>query len=124
RLKSMLPMKILIRFLLIVILGSLSSLTFADVRLPKIFSDNMVVQRDQNLKVWGWAKAGESVKVEFNGQSAKAKAAKNGTWTVTFKPMKHGGPFEMKISDKSNNIVLKNILIGDVWLGSGQSNME
>lgn len=117
-------MKILIRFLLIVILGSLSTLSFADVRLPKIFSDNMVVQRDQNVKVWGWAKAGESVKVEFNGQSAKAKAAKNGTWAVTFKPMKYGGPFEMKISGKSNNIVLRNILIGDVWLGSGQSNME
>ncbi|HYF67773.1 MAG TPA: sialate O-acetylesterase [Ohtaekwangia sp.] len=117
-------MNILIRFLLIVILGSLSSSSFADVRLPKIFSDNMVVQRDQNLKVWGWAKAGESVKVEFNGQSVKAKASKNGTWTVTFKPMKHGGPFEMKISGKTNNIVLQNILIGDVWLGSGQSNME
>lgn len=96
----------------------------AEVTLPKIFGDHMVLQRQKEVKIWGWAKSGESVKVSFNGQTAETKASKKGTWLVTLKPMEHGGPFEMQISGKSNTIVLKDILIGDVWLGSGQSNME
>jgi len=96
----------------------------AEVKLPVIFSDNMVVQRNKNVTVWGWAAGGEIVKVEFNGQRGQAKAAKNGKWLVSLKPMTHGGPFVMKITGKSNTITFKNILIGDVWLGSGQSNME
>lgn len=97
---------------------------FAQLRLPKIFSDNMVVQRERPLKVWGWASPGETVKLSFNGQSVQAKASKTGTWSVVLKSMTHGGPYEMKITSKSGNVNLKNILIGDVWLGSGQSNME
>jgi sialate O-acetylesterase len=94
------------------------------IRLPKIFSDHMVLQRDKPLKIWGWGNAGETVKLTFNGQTVQAKASRNGTWMATLKPMSHGGPFEMTIAAKSGNISLKNILIGDVWLGSGQSNME
>ena len=97
---------------------------YAAVTLPKIFSDNMVLQRDKNLKVWGWADSGESIKVEFNGQTVKTKASKSGAWVVTLKPMTHGGPFQMVITGKSDKITFKNVLIGDVWLGSGQSNME
>jgi sialate O-acetylesterase len=97
---------------------------FAEVSLPKIFSDNMVLQRDRALKVWGWAAPNEGVTVSFNGQSVKAKADRNGSWYVAFKPMAYGGPFAMSIKGKSNTISYKNILIGDVWICSGQSNME
>lgn len=96
----------------------------AAVTLPKIFTSNMVLQRDKEIKIWGWADKGESITVRFNGQSVRSKADKNGNWTVTLKPMTHGGPFEMKISGKKNVIDLANILIGDVYICSGQSNME
>jgi sialate O-acetylesterase len=94
------------------------------IRLPKIFSDNMVLQREQPLKIWGWGNPGETIKINFNGQSIQAKASRNGTWSVLLKPMTHGGPYEMKLTGKSGEVTLKNILLGDVWLGSGQSNME
>ena len=84
----------------------------------------MVLQRDVPVKIWGWAEKNATVSVTFNGQLTKAKANAKGMWLATLKPMKHGGPFEMKISDRSGAILLTNILIGDVWLGSGQSNME
>jgi len=98
--------------------------TNAAVTLPKIFTSNMVLQREKEIKVWGWADKGETITVNFNGQSVKTKADKNGNWTLTLKPMTHGGPFHMKISGKKNVIDLANILIGDVYICSGQSNME
>jgi sialate O-acetylesterase len=97
---------------------------FAKVQLPKIFTDNMVLQRGQPVKIWGWANKGEVVNVRFNGQTASAKTNTDGNWLITLKPMVYGGPFEMTIHSKSGNVVLKNILIGDVWICSGQSNME
>jgi len=93
------------------------------VRMPRIFSDNMLVQRDKPLKVWGWAAAGEAVTVRFNGQQARTKAARDGSWQVLLKPMTFGGPFELSVTGK-NSLVYKNVLIGDVWICSGQSNME
>lgn len=96
---------------------------YAIVRLPNIFTDNMVLQRDKPLKIWGWADKGEIVSINFNGQKQKTKAAADGSWMITFTPMTYGGPYEMKISGK-NAILLTNILIGDVWICSGQSNME
>lgn len=110
--------------LVLLFLVSFTPLIYGQIRLPRVIGDHMVIQRDKDVKIWGWAKPGESVQVSFNGQQAKAKASKSGTWMVMLKPMKHGGPFEMKVSGKSNSITLRNILIGDVWLGSGQSNME
>src|SRR5688500_9419832 len=92
----------------------------ADVTLPKLFSDNMVIQRDVTTRVWGWADKGESIVVSFNNTTVKAKADKNGNWSVSFRPMVYGGPFQMNVSGKKNTITFKNILIGDVWLGSGQ----
>lgn len=96
----------------------------AAVTLPKIFTDNMVLQRDRPLKIWGWADKRESVTISFNGQEVKTKADKNGAWHAELKPMKHGGPYTMTIVGKSGKQTLENILIGDVWLCSGQSNME
>jgi sialate O-acetylesterase len=110
--------------LLTCILGFSISISAA-IRLPKIFSDNMVLQRDAPVKIWGWADRQANISVMFQGQTAETKSNSKGFWMVTLKPMSHGGPFEMRITERSKEpVVLANILIGDVWLGSGQSNME
>lgn len=94
----------------------------AEVRLPQILGSNMVLQRDIPVNIWGWAKPGEKVTVVFNGQTLSAKTLKDGTWKVMLKPMQAGGPFNMEI--KGEKILsLENILVGDVWVCSGQSNM-
>lgn len=108
--------------LLLSLLVSISA--FAEVRLSSIFTDHMVLQRDQALKIWGWADAKETISLIFNGQNLQSKADKFGFWSVELKPMTYGGPFELNVKGNSNTISLKDILIGDVWIGSGQSNME
>ena len=98
-------------------------ITKANVKVADIFSDNMVLQRNINVKIWGKADAREKVWILFNGQKQKTRADNDGKWSIEFNPMKAGGPFTMTILGK-NKVVLKNILIGDVWVCSGQSNME
>jgi sialate O-acetylesterase len=83
----------------------------------------MVLQRDAPLKLWGWASPGEKVTVNFNGKSATGTTGSNGKWVITLSAMPTGGPYDMEI-DASNHIKITNILIGDVWVCSGQSNME
>jgi sialate O-acetylesterase len=92
------------------------------VKLPAIIRDSMVLQRNATIKIWGWAANGEKVSVKFNAKTYKTKTTANGKWMVTLPPMKAGGPFTMDIS-ASNKVSLKEILIGDVWVCSGQSNM-
>jgi sialate O-acetylesterase len=94
----------------------------AQVRLPKLISDNMVLQRDTRLKIWGWAGANERVNIKFNGKTYKTKADGQGNWAVFVPPMKAGGPYTLNIV-ASNSITINNILFGDVWFCSGQSNM-
>jgi len=94
----------------------------ADVSLHGLFTDNMVLQRDIKAPVWGWAEPGEVVTVKFNGQTVRT-AAEDGRWEVLLYPTKAGGPYEMTISG-NNEIVLRNILVGDVWVCGGQSNMD
>jgi len=96
----------------------------ADVKLPGYFSDNMVIQRDAPVKIWGWADKNENVSIRFNGKSLNTKAGNNGTWEVTLPAMAFGGPYTMTVKGKNNSIELSNILIGDVWYCGGQSNME
>ncbi|MDR0824843.1 MAG: sialate O-acetylesterase [Prevotella sp.] len=96
----------------------------AEVKLPHIFSDNMVFQRDAPIKIWGWADKGETIEVRFINQTKKVKADKSGSWTLTLNPVAYGGPYTMEIKGKANNISFNNILVGEVWLCSGQSNME
>ena len=110
-------------WLLIISLLFFCSLALADVKLPKIIWSNMVLQRDEPVQIWGWADKNEKVTVKFNNQTAKTKTKASGEWKVSLKPMPAGGPFEMEISGK-NKLVLNNILIGDVWICSGQSNMQ
>lgn len=97
-------------------------LSFADVRLPALFSDNMVLQRDKTIPVWGWADDGETVTVTFQNQKVSTKA-KDGKWRVNLSSLKTGGPDVFKVTGK-NSIALTNVLVGEVWLCSGQSNME
>src|SRR4028119_478920 len=85
---------------------------YADVRLPKLVGDNMVLQQNTRLPLWGWASPGERVTVSFNGQQGAAKAGKDGKWTLTLAPVPAGGPFEMTIKGK-NTIQIKNILVGE-----------
>lgn len=96
--------------------------TFSQVKLPRIVRDSMILQRDTKLKIWGWASKNEKVNVKFNGKTYKTKADANGNWSVWVAPVKAGGPYTMDIT-ASNKITLKDILIGDVWLCTGQSNM-
>ena len=105
-------------FLLIII--SLSGTVYATVKLPRLISDGMVLQCEMPLQIWGWADPSEKVNVEFLGKTYKTKADKQGNWRLELPAHPAGGPFDMKIND----ILIQNILFGDVWLCSGQSNME
>lgn len=95
----------------------------ADIRLPQIFSDGMVLQRNQPIAVWGWADPSEHVKVELHNQSRETTADADGKWKLTLDSEEAGGSFQLVVSGQ-NRIVLEDILIGEVWICSGQSNME
>lgn len=105
--------------LLLVLAISISGLQAA-VKLPRLISDGMVLQRDTPLQLWGWASPKETVTVKFLDKSYQTKADKKGDWKITLPSQPAGGPYTIQI----NGIQLKDILIGDVWLCSGQSNME
>ncbi len=97
--------------------------SFSQIRLPRLVSDGMVLQRETPVKIWGWASVGEKVSLSYNNESFKTVTDVDGRWLITLPAQKAGGPFVMKIS-ASNQITLNNILFGDVWFCSGQSNME
>jgi sialate O-acetylesterase len=103
----------------------LQSLANATIKLPYFFSDNMVLQQQTDAAMWGWAKAGSTVKVNtsWNKASYNTKADANGNWKVKVKTIQAGGPYTISISD-GETVTLKNVLLGEVWLCSGQSNME
>jgi len=96
--------------------------SFADVRLPQLVSSGMVLQRDIQLKLWGWASPGEKISIAFNGKKGRAVTGADGRWLIVLPEMKTGGPYTMTIKGH-NEILLTDILIGDVWFCSGQSNM-
>jgi len=95
----------------------------ANVKMPLLFSDGMVLQRNKTIPVWGWADPNEKVEVRFNKQIKTIQADKDGKWMVSLNSEKAGGPFELTITGK-NKIVIKDVLVGEVWICSGQSNME
>jgi len=98
---------------------------YAGLRLPSIIGDNMVLQRDQKDSIWGWADPGQSVTVEFAGQSVSGKADASGKWKVQLAPLKTSAEGRsMKITAGGESRTLKNILVGEVWICSGQSNMQ
>jgi sialate O-acetylesterase len=95
----------------------------AAVKLPSIIGDNMVLQRERAVPVWGWDDAGAKVTVTLGEAKATATADSNGRWAVELPAMKAGGPHTMTI-EGTDTVTLKNILVGEVWVCSGQSNME
>lgn len=94
------------------------------LRLARIFGDGMVLQRDRPIPVWGWASPRASVSVSFHGRMRSATANSSGAWKVTFPALAAGGPFDLAVRAGSDTIAITNLMIGDVWLASGQSNME
>lgn len=94
-----------------------------EARLPGILSSHMVLQRERPIHIWGWASPGEKVAVAFHGASREMVADSLGNWSVFMPPEPAGGPYELSVTG-SNRIVLDDILVGDVWFASGQSNME
>lgn len=95
----------------------------ADLKLPAMFSDSMVIQRDQPVKVWGWATASQEVQVTIGDQNKTATTDNDGRWSLQLESMPAGGPHKMSVSGDGSTLVLKDILVGEVWLCSGQSNM-
>ena len=94
----------------------------AQVRLPQLIADKMVLQRDIPLTIWGWASPRERITLEFAGRRYRTSAAADSSWQVRVPAMKAGGPYTLEIH-ASNHLVVNDILIGDVWFCSGQSNM-
>ena len=95
----------------------------ADVRLAKVFGNSMVLQQKTQAAVWGWAEKGEEVSVSLGGSRASCKAGDDGRWLAALSTPAAGGPHELKVQGR-NEIVLRDVLIGEVWICSGQSNME
>ena len=95
----------------------------AQVKLPRLIRDSMILQRDSKINIWGWASNGERITVRFNNKSFRTTTDGSGKWMLQLPAMKAGGPYVMEISGK-NKIILRDILFGDVWVCAGQSNME
>lgn len=93
------------------------------LKLAKVFSDNMVLQRDAEVVIWGTAEENIAIKGEICGQTSECEV-KSGNFRLTFNGLKVGGPFQLEVSSKNESVVLKNILVGDVWVAGGQSNMQ
>ena len=121
-------MRLILRAFTFVLVLVLSLSAQADVKLAAIFGSNMVLQRDQALPIWGWAEPGEEVSVALGDNKASAKAGADGKWAVKLAPMKAAEksphPAHTLVVKGKNEIKLTGILIGEVWLCSGQSNME
>jgi sialate O-acetylesterase len=100
-----------------------SASLFADVKLPPFISNHMVLQRESKAPLWGQAEPNEAVSVKFRDQAVETKADANGNWRVELKGLKAGGPDDLIITGK-NTITLTDVLVGEVWVGSGQSNMQ
>lgn len=94
-----------------------------NLSVAQMFSDNMVLQRDMKVPVWGWADSNGVVEIKFNGQTREACVDAAGKWMTTLEPMKAGGPFTMTVSGEKT-VEFKNVMLGDVWLCGGQSNIE
>ncbi|MFC3115894.1 sialate O-acetylesterase [Cellvibrio fontiphilus] len=101
---------------------ALCSPAYADVSLPRLLSDGAVLQRDKPIIIWGWADEGEQVKVSFAGKE-QSTVAQQGQWQVTFPARKAGGTYDLVVTGK-NTLRRSGIVLGDVWIASGQSNME
>ncbi|HZS60411.1 MAG TPA: sialate O-acetylesterase [Gemmatimonadaceae bacterium] len=94
------------------------------LQLSRLITDGMVMQRDARVPVWGWAAPGDEVVVTFDDHSYSTRVESSGSWSVALPPMSAGGPHQMTIADGEDKVAVHEILVGDVWVCSGQSNME
>jgi sialate O-acetylesterase len=107
----------------VIVIGLAVRSVRAEVILPPVFGHHMVLQREMSVPVWGWASPGEKVTVTFDRQKQAATAGADGKWSVTLPPLKAGGPYEL-VAQGGNRVAVTNVLVGEVWICSGQSNME
>lgn len=114
------PMK---KTVLTLLLALLAACAHAEVRLANVFGEHMVLQRDRPLRLWGEATPGQTLTVEFAGRKADARVGADGLWRVQFAPLPAGGPHTLRVQG-DQTVELRDVLIGDVWLLGGQSNME
>jgi sialate O-acetylesterase len=112
------------KFLVTLLLCGAVLSSLAQLKTAGIFGDQMVLQRSQEVPVWGWAAKNQKVTLHFNGQAETVKADGAGYWKIVLKPMPAGGPFDMVISSGKEKLVYHDIMLGEVWICSGQSNME
>lgn len=113
-------------FILLFIFSAFSVNLFGKIVLPSVFADNMVLQQKGDVAIWGWSPAGDRIKIVGSWNSndtVKVRADNTGAWTTTIKTIGAGGPYTVSIFG-SSNIVLNNVMLGEVWICSGQSNME
>jgi sialate O-acetylesterase len=112
----------------IVLTSVASAVLHAEVRLPHIFSDHAVLQREEPIHVWGWSSPKENIKVAFHGQTRTVAANEYGEWSIWLAPESAGGPYTLTIqgdaTSDTNPTAFSDLLVGDVWFASGQSNME
>ena len=111
-------------FFLVIFCLLISQSIRAEIKLPGYFTDNMMLQRDMPIKIWGWGNRYETVTVSIHDQKVNTRCKKDGTWEIILSPIPYGGPYSLTVQGKENSIKIENILIGDIWLCSGQSNME
>jgi sialate O-acetylesterase len=111
---------------LLLLLPLVAKMVMAEVRMPNLFGDHMVLQRDKAVHIWGWADPGESVEVAFAGQTLKTKAlADEGRWSVELKPLGSSSKGRsLTVTGKTGKVVLEDVVVGEVWVCGGQSNME
>lgn len=114
----------MIRQFLVVFALLISSMATAQLKIANIFGNHMVLQRNVPINVWGWAKPGQKVSISFAGKNKEAIADVAGKWKLALDKQPAGGPFTMKLKSGSEKITLDDILVGEVWIASGQSNME
>ena len=118
------PLNTLVRILAAALLLACGSRNGrCEAKLPGILGSHMVLQRERPIHVWGWSAPGEKVSVEFHGVTRATAGNSLGNWSVYLPPESAGGPYQLSVTG-ANKIVLEDVLIGDVWFASGQSNME
>jgi sialate O-acetylesterase len=114
----------LFRVLLPLVLASTQAVAIAEVRLPHVFSDHAVLQRDRPIHVWGWSTAGAHLVAHFHRQQVASIADARGLWSLSLQPERAGGPYVLTITGDGADVMVHDLLVGDVWIASGQSNME
>lgn len=110
-------------YFIVLFLSAIQSFSYAEIRMPRIFSNGMVLQRDKPISIWGWALPDEEVHVSLGNHTKTVITNKQGRWLIKLDPMSAGGPFDLIINGK-NSLTFTNVLLGDVWVCGGQSNMQ